>query len=114
MRDDLVAQNITTPEDASIAVTPTETYTPVETTETAGVSTAAADLERESSACFQEARSKPRAAPALYAANPAQAATNAFMSGFAEGLQEAKLHQECMERRSWTLVPRDAGTPSPS
>ena len=74
----------------------------------------AADLESESSACFQEARSKPRAAPALYAANSAQAATNAFMSGFAEGLQEAKLHQKCMERRSWTLVPRDAGTPSPS
>jgi ribosome-associated toxin RatA of RatAB toxin-antitoxin module len=35
----------TTPEDASIAVTPTETYTPVETTETAGVSTTAADYD---------------------------------------------------------------------
>ena len=74
----------------------------------------AADLESESSACFQEARSKLHAAPALYAANTVQAATNGFMSGIMEGWQEGKLQQECMERRNWTLVPRDKGTLSPS
>lgn len=74
----------------------------------------AADLERESSARFQEARSKPRATPALYAADTVRAATNGFMSGIVEGWQEGKLRQDCTERRNRTLVPRGKETPSPS
>lgn len=72
-----------------------------------------ADLDHEASACFQEARSEPRAAPALHATNTVQAATNRFMSGISgmmEGWQEGKLWQECMERRNRTLVPRDEGS----